>query len=84
MSEKQTERMMRLLEEQSMGLLKVFQHVERLDREVAELRARMGISIRARCPKCKAPVHRAARACKACGADWGEEPEPKPIPRERR
>lgn len=53
---------------------------ERLLDEVAALRARFGVSERGRCPKCKAPIHRAAKACKFCGASWGEPPEGSGLP----
>lgn len=50
-----------------------------LDAEVRWIRQRMAQfwPERSYCPKCRALVHAAARNCRACGASWGEKPDPK-------
>lgn len=78
------ERIEKILEQQlalNRSMLRRIEHLERLFDEVAELRKHFGISDRGRCPKCKSPIHPAAKACKQCGASWEDAPTGTGLPR---
>jgi hypothetical protein len=51
--------------------------VGRLEHQIAFVRKRLAdiYPERSYCPKCKALVHKTARAC-SCGATWGPQPPP--------
>ena len=57
----------------------VLHTVGELSAEVRRLRQRMAQfwPDKYYCPKCRALVHQAATNCRACGASWGDKPDPK-------
>ena len=49
--------------------------VDKLAEQSERHRAHLGIREQKACPRCKAPVHPAARACARCGSSWGDDDE---------
>jgi len=58
--------------------------IERLEKTAELHRAHLGIRPQQQCPKCRAPLHTAAKACPRCGASWDSdetESEKRGMPR---